>query len=457
MECICHPSCGRRNEKGTEMKKIPVAFFVLVVGLVIGGAALVAADEGPSQVSFSGEMRLRPEYRSNADFNKDTKDTNAFVGSRIRLTGLVQVEDDISAKMTFQDSRNWGEETSASGLTNSGPQSIDIHEGYVEFKNFLKSPFMLRAGRQELVYGDQRLIGNFNWSNQARAFDAFKIVYACRWVNVDAWTAKRKENDGTTAGNTNLDRDFSGLYSVWKNILPGGTIDLYGLQDREGDTPVGADPKNIFTLGTRVAGKAASLDYAVELPYQFGDNGTIVGVSSSNVKVSAYAFAAKAGYTFEGTRETRIGFEYDYASGDNNPNDSMSKTFNNLYPTNHPFYGYMDYQGWRNTSAWNINASAKPGKSTYLYAGYWDFSLAQAKDGWYSASGSSTGALRSASATNTEKHVGSEVDLLGKYIYDTHVIFEAGYSHFFEGAFIKDRVSSASGSDWTYVMMTVKF
>lgn len=439
------------------MKKLPIRAIPLIMGGLLATFQLVVADEPPSQVVFGGEMRLRPEYRSNADFNKDTKDTNSFVGSRIRLTALVQAQEDVSAKITFQDSRNWGEEVSPTGLTNSGPQSIDIHEGYVEFKNFLKSPFSLRAGRQELVYGDQRLIGNFNWSNQARAFDAFKVMYACRWVNIDAWTAKRKENDGTTAGNPNLDRDFSGVYSIWKNIIPSATIDLYALQDREGDTPVGAKPKNIFTFGTRVAGKASSIDYAVELPTQFGDNGTIVGVSSSNVKVSAYAFAAKAGYTFEGPKETRIGFEYDYASGDNNPNDSMSKTFSNLYPTNHSFYGYMDYQGWRNTSAWNINASAKPWKSTYLYAGYWDFSLAQEKDGWYSASGSSTGALRSASATNTEKHVGSEVDLLAKYIYDPRVTFEAGYGHFFEGAFIKNRVSSASGSDWTYVMMTVKF
>jgi hypothetical protein len=240
-------------------------------------------------------------------------------------------------------------------------------------------------------------------------------------------------------------------------MIPAGAIDLYALQDREGDTPNGVKPKNIFTFGTRVAGKVSSMDYAVELPYQFGDNGTVVGVSSSNVKVSAYAFAAKGGYTFEGSRETRIGVEYDYASGDNNPNDTTSKTFNNLYPTNHPLYGYMDYQGWRNMSAWNLNVSGKPGKSTYLYAGYWDISLAQEKDGWYNASGNATGSLRSAPAINADKRVGSEMDLQAKYVYDPRVTFEAGYSYFFEGAFIKNKVGNAGGSNWAYLMMTVKF
>jgi hypothetical protein len=416
------------------------------------------ADSGPpSQINFGGELRLRPEYRSNGDFNRDTKDTNSFVGSRLRLSALIEAAEDVSAKITFQDSRNWGEENNATGLTNSGAQSIDIHEGYVEFKNFLKTPFSFRAGRQELVYGDQRLIGNFNWSNQARAFDAFKIMYANHLLAVDVWTAKRKESNGTTAGIPDKDRDFSGIYSTWKTIVPGGAIDLYALQDREGDTPAGAKPKNIFTVGTRVAGKISSLDYALELPYQFGDNGTIVGISSSDVKVSAYAFAAKAGYTFEGPTELRAGIEYDYASGDDDANDTTSKTFNNLYPTNHPFYGHMDYQGWRNMSAWSFSVGGKPSESTYLQAAYWDFSLAQEKDGWYSASGSAAGALRSASATNIDKHVGNELDLLARYIYDPRVSFEAGYGYFREGSFVKSKVANGGKSDWTYLMMSVKF
>ncbi len=426
--------------------------------LIIGGNIVFAeGTPSPSQVVFGGEVRIRPEYRSNADFNKDVRDTNSFTGSRIRLSALVQADPDISAKITFQDSRNWGEESSATGLTNSGPHAIDIHEGYVEFKRFLKSPFSLRAGRQELVYGDQRLIGNFNWSNQARAFDAFKVMYPSRLADVDIWTAKRKENDGTVAGNPNSDRDFSGLYSTWKTLVPRSVVDFYALQDREGDTTTVAKAKNIFTVGTRIAGKISAIDYSAELPYQFGDNGTVVGVSSSDVNVSAYAFAAKGGYTFHGSREVRVGIEYDYASGDDNASDTTSKTFNNLYPTNHPYYGYMDYQGWRNMSAWNVNVSGKPGSSTFLYAGYWDFRLAQEHDGWYNASGSSAGAARAASATNSEKHVGNELDLLARYIYDPRVTFEAGYSHFFEGAFINNKIANAGGSDWTYVMMTAKF
>ncbi len=183
----------------------------------------------------------------------------------------------------------------------------------------------------------------------------------------------------------------------------------------------------------------------------------MVGASSDAVKISAYAAAAKAGYTFSGEKEVRLGLEYDYASGDSNASDKKAETFNNLYPTNHAFYGLMDNQGWRNTESWNLSLSGKPTSSIFSSLSFWNFKLAEEKDGWYNAAGSSSGVLRAASASNTNSSIGNEVDLLIRFTQTPTILWEAGYGHFFTGKFIRERVQNQSDSDWAYIMSTVKF
>lgn len=431
---------------------------------------LLAATPASAEVAFSGELRLRPEFRSNVDFNKATKDTQSFIGSRLRLTGSGLAAEDIAVKFTLQDTRNWGEEFNANtttpnapiGLTDSG-EIVDVHEAFVDFQHFMKLPISLRAGRQELSYGDQRLLGAFGWNNQGRAFDAFKLGYVGNTLSVDAFTAKRKENNAAAAGGrASLDRDLSGVYASFRApVFLLDVLDLYALNDREGDTTDDGNdfkPKNITTFGVRAAGKLGVLDYTVEAPFQKGWNGTVFVVSGSStpVKVSARALAAKAGVTLPGSAEFRIGAEYDYASGDDTAADAKSKTFQNLYPTNHLFYGYMDLQGWRNTSSVNVVVNFKPTRRTFLLVQGWDFSLAQAKDGWYNAAGAAAG-VRAASATGSNRHVGQELDVLARFMQSRTVVWEAGWSRFMPGNFVAARVDAEGPSDWAYLMLTTKF
>lgn len=441
------------------MKKLhgKTAVSICLLSLLTGGIFPPSA----MAILFNGEVRIRPEYRDNADFNKDTTDTLSFIGSRIRLMTTTKALDDVLIKITLQDTRNFGSETSPVGLTDSG-EAVDIHEGYAEISNLFKSPFALRAGRQELVYGDQRLIGSFGWNNQGRAFDAFKLMFSNGDFALDGWLAKRKENNGAAAGSPNIDRDFYGLYGTLKTLLPKSVWDLYVLFDREGDTAPAVRKKAFFTVGTRIAGKvpieSSMLDYTVEAPYQFGDNGTRVAKSSEDVKIDAYALAAKLGFTFPGDNAIRIGGEYDFASGDDNAGDATSRTFNNLYPTNHLFYGYMDYQSWRNMMGWNANVSGSVfEKKLFLSSSFWGFKLADAKDAWYDAAGNAASTVRTASATNGETDVGNEIDLIARYDYNTQVQIEAGWGYFFRGDYIKSKLANSGDSNWSYIMMTVKF
>ena len=52
-----------------------------------------------------------------------------------------------------------------------------IRQGYIEIGNAKEFPLTLKVGRQILSYGDERLIGAFDWNNIGRTFDAAKL----RW------------------------------------------------------------------------------------------------------------------------------------------------------------------------------------------------------------------------------------------------------------------------------------
>ena len=61
----------------------------------------------------------------------------------------------------------------------------------------------------------------------------------------------------------------------------------------------------------------------------------------------------------------RVGLEYSYASGDGNAADNKQGAFQNLFPTNHLHYGYMDAFSWSNIHNIALHLSAKPtGKDT---------------------------------------------------------------------------------------------
>src|SRR4030095_29448 len=73
-----------------------------------------------------------------------------------------------------------------------------LHEAYGQVQ--FSDETMVRVGRQEFVYDDERLIGNSNWAQQARSFDAALFKYNHNGWSVDAAGAfnQQKENLFTT-------------------------------------------------------------------------------------------------------------------------------------------------------------------------------------------------------------------------------------------------------------------
>jgi len=180
---------------------------------------------------------------------------------------------------------------------------------------------------------------------------------------------------------------------------------------------------------------------------------------------------------------SRVGLGYDYASGDKNPKDGSSQTFQNLFPSNHENTGYMDEFAWSNLHCARFSLSANPTKSLKLSADFRAFWLAETTDYWYTSTGngntlrtttpsttvttSKTGARTVKTTTkagtdvrtlNASNFAGTEIDLAAKWTVNKHLSFLVGYSRFFAGSYLQQTGGSAgSDGNFGYAQVTLKF
>jgi hypothetical protein len=362
-----------------------------------------------------------------------------------------------------------------------GPEhdSIDLHQAYVTVGNHKEFPLSLKVGRQEFIYGDERLVGAFGWNNIGRVFDAAKLRWQNPWFGADFFTSRVViPQDGEF--NVNNDYDyFSGFYANTTKI-PKNTFEFYFLARNADPRALTAVPspqapqptaRDIYTPGIRIKslpGELGNWDYTAEAMGQFGrfvDNRAGLASAPRDQDHLAYAFAINGGYTFNDFfGKPRLALEYAHGSGDSDPADDEHETFENLFPTNHKFYGYMDFVSLQNIH--NIRAiyQMKPHSRVSLAVEGHAFWLADTSDSFYNAAGAARGG-RGPSATgygvnkNYESYVGSEIDVIAGVAITRFAHFEAGYGHFFVGDYVKQSLATpgAKDADWVYLQFTLNF
>ena len=233
-----------------------------VIGLLgpFGAPSTARAALDAQVVTIGGEVRERYEFRDNADFTKNAADTLSFIGSRIRLHLNYEVTPDVIAFIQIQDARLFGGEVS----TASNDNLLDLHQGYVMVKNV--GPTSLTIGRQELVFGDHRLVGHFGWNNIGRSFDGLRVTYLAAPVRLDVWGVSTKvygTNTGAspTFASTNREaQQFYGVYGSVKTAVAVVEPYILYLRDTGNATPTAitasaASGQRRTTVGLRVDGK----------------------------------------------------------------------------------------------------------------------------------------------------------------------------------------------------------
>lgn len=428
-------------------------------------------------ITIDVQERLRYEFRNNTfDFNSGAYPVTegSFLLQRFRLGLKIEPFPWLRAYGQLQSSIEVGRRPNDPGVFGAeGDDYIDLYQGWIEFANYSEFPLGLKLGRQLFNYGDQRLVGSFDWNNLGRTFDAARLRYQTDKLWVEAFAASVVVVEKSTFNTSDLfnwdgtgrNQVFSGIYMSTK-YLPAHTVDLYAflLNQANGNVsnfgptlsipPAGSQGGNpnsrmdFVTLGTRFNNdpvKMNGLVYDGEFAVQVGQ---LAGLDLA-------AFAAHVGLGYEAPLpwEPKILLQYNYASGDSNPSDSRTTTFQNLFPTNHKFYGYMDLFSWQNIQNPSITLSAKPHKSLIVAADLQMFWLATTNDAWYRANGVTRARPITPSAN---PYVGSEIDLHFTWQATKWASVHGGYSWFLPGAYVRD-TGPASSANFFYLQTSFTF
>ncbi len=391
------------------------------------------------KVKVGGEFRYRLEYRDNFNLNERTYEDDVINLLRTRLNVDLKFGPHFRVFAEGQEAHSFAQ--SSINKTSAFANEFDLRQLFAELKSpFKRVPLTVKVGRQELVYGDERLVGAFNWSNVGRVFDAVKLVYSPKqWFQLDAFVSQvvlvQKEKPDSAAHH----EKFYGIYGALKPFKD-HVLDtfLFIRHNRDngirGERPGRLGPLKEYTMGNRFKGKLWDLDYGTEYALQFG--------SRAHEDIVAWAFHQEIGYTFSKVFWTpRLLAEYNHASGDRNPTDGRFETFDNLFPTNHDKYGYIDFMSWKNTNDVRLGAGVKPHSKLALSADFHWFFLDAKESPWFNAAAS---VFRAANPRASET-LGQELDLLATYKMTNHISFLLGYSRFWAGPFAEDTTTRSSG------------
>jgi len=424
---------------------------VLKQFLVLASAILTlstAAQVKAAMPEFGGSLRVRYENKQNFKFNEPGKvKDDDYLLTQLRLNIKWKLTDGLVFFLEGQDARAGGESGFSDRSTpNIFSDAFDLHQGYFDLSSTGgRYPYRIRIGRQKFNLGVLRLIASLEWVNTARVWDGIRMtigkiderrldLFASRLVAVDP----THPNDWAKTGSRLFNSDFHGVYYT------GRQIETYWLLRHE-------SIKNdaVQTVGSRFTKKNGPLALDAEVAYQFGKFG--------GLDHRAYMGHFCGFYLIVPDRKTKLGLAYNIGSGDSNANDGTHETFDNQYPLNHAYYGYMDFfslQNVHNAEATFQTNLLKKIPLRIAYQGFW--LLEEDSDAWYNASGK---AERPAAGKDVDPYVGSEIDITIK-LPNKIAPLEIGYSHFFYGAYINDTRTPSTNpedADFFYVMAKRKF
>ncbi len=407
----------------------------------------VEGKTGDLAWKLSAEARFRPEWREDLDLDSGVNDDSFKGFMRLRFGVGASWRNLAEAFVQIQDSRIAGEESS----TSSNEQNTDLHQGWLRLPDLGMPGLSLTVGRQEWIYGEERLIGAFGWDNVGRSFDGARIRYERKISRVDGILARVTQRNALDPNGKALDEtegsDLYGVDALWRPA-EGREYEGYwlGFADHiaaAGETGAMGET-SIQAVGARMKDRYGAVDLNAEAAAQRGE--------SNGDDLRAWAGAIQAGVTFGAEVKVRPFAGYDIATGDEDPNDGDREEFFNFFPTNHPHYGYADLEGWRNIRSPYAGASVRAGRH-FALAKVHQFSLYEEAGPWKSASGS---VLGFDPAGSSGSRVGNEIDLLYRLSFREKSLLEAGVSRFEPGRFAR-LTRGEDPSYWAYVMLVAGF
>lgn len=378
-------------------------------------------SSGSAWVSFGGHIRVRNELWDNFAFNDNFDD--GFVLGRATAHADFHLGDKWRV-YTELKTANSTDRDLPGGRRALDVDTFEVQQAFVDYK-FGNS--QLRVGRQELLFGGQRLVSPLPWGNTLRTWQGVRYdnkykgwntaIFATEFVPVRQYDTNRGSDD----------LQFNGIHTQGKIGKWGSSFYYFNLN--------GAAERNVHTVGSRWTRNEATWDLDLEFSGQTGSD-------AQDNDIQAFSFASLLGFKIKHDILKKVFVGFDYATGDDAPFDDDTETFDQLFPLGHAYLGFADFIGRRNISALNVGANFKFSPKLSGRAAIHSFYKTEEEDAVYNAGG---GVLRAGFADGSgSSHIGNELDLTLNYLIKKGLAAQFGFVYFLTGDVIEETGSDAN-------------
>ncbi len=364
----------------------------------------------------------------------------------------------------FLDARQFGSDE-GSKINNTHVDEADFIQGYLAWadQNAGYSGLGVEAiaGRQTLNFGSRRLIARNAMRNTINSFDGFRL----RVVDYNHWQFNAFVTKPVGRYPNDSDQLLDHFHSfdepeeqIW---FSGGFLEVYDLPGKinaelylyhldEGDRKRSPTRnRRFFTPGMRFYIKPVkgNFDFQSETIGQFGTvRETAAANDGRDLDHSAWYQHLDVGYTSEMPWSPRLALQYDYASGDHDPNDNKDQRFDTLFGARRFEFGPTGIYGAfarSNINTPGVRLEFSPRPDVQAMVAHRLFWLAEDKDSW------TTAGLRDKTG-NTSPFIGQQIEMSLRWDVNSSMNLETGWAHLFKGAFAKETANAPDGADIDY-------
>lgn len=394
------------------------------------------------KLSLGGELRSQYQYFNNENWGDVPNDSDGFLLNR----ALFHL--DTKYKKSF---RLFAQIQSSTAISRIDPSPVDkneldIHQLFMDFNFQLnENDFTFRVGRQEFMYGSQRLVAVREGPNSRQAFDAVKMIWKHKNLKSDVFYSQFVKNTfGNFNDRLNPNTIFYGVYNVINKIPLIQNIDLYylGLDKKTASFNSISGEEKRHSIGTRIWSKNKNWNYDFETVYQFG--------SIENQSIQAWTASLYTNYQFNQLKfKPKLGLKTELISGDKSTDDNKLQTFNPLFPRG-AYFGLAAILGPSNL--YDIHPSIELAINDRMsfaadYDFFWRFSKS---DGIYQPNTT----LIYSSANSTQRYIGSQLGASIDYDIQKWFALKIEATWFNAGSYLKE---VSAGKDILFTAATLAY
>lgn len=434
------------------MKKIAMLFAVLATA----GTAYAAET---SEFKWNGEIRTRYTNNVNQGFEKDTwGSANNFWEQRAKLGLTMMNGESFSGYVSLVHANTWGanDTTGAETTTSGGVQSFTNHTQNLLVVNEAwgwwkaHDMFALKLGRSTMEIADGAISGPNDWNSYNNVYEGVWGTLDFEPVSLMLFGLKSTDlNTGAQVGTTDDENVNYGVVAGIKTLpefLKKAEIHLIQENNETDTTPATLNyRRELLRYGLTVKGDMNAFDYRLIADFLTGRD-----KQATETKYESNMFDINVGYTFTEVMGLRIGAQYHMDSGDDDTADNTNKNYQPFRGyESHKFAGLMDIIGWGNLTYWGLSLNIAPMEDLTAGIDYLMFSRTQDKSGNNISSGTGAGTI---TYGNTDKDIGSEIDLYATKTYGENFSILGRYSIFTPGAALKNTATKHEDTHSQFVV-----